>query len=195
MLRFGVESALEFNLRYPGQYFDSATGWHYNYFRDYEPGTGRYVQSDPIGLGGGISTFSYVKARPLNWVDPKGLAEEGPWHPEGGNAPGCKGDDLCPTLRVKISILTQMLNSHVAWDQEHGPRHTQEIQDLRNAITKCEKFYRRQRCDEQNACTETTAGSATCAAAGSAATVAAWRVAGRVIIGAAAACAAFVFGG
>ncbi len=65
-----------FNLRYPGQYFDSETGLHYNYFRDYEPGTGRYVQSDPIGLAGGTSTFGYVHGSPLTMVDPTGLRVE-----------------------------------------------------------------------------------------------------------------------
>jgi RHS repeat-associated protein len=42
----------EFNLRFPGQYFDSETNLHYNYFRDYSPQTGRYQQSDPIGMDG-----------------------------------------------------------------------------------------------------------------------------------------------
>lgn len=42
------------NLRFAGQYFDEETGLHYNYFRDYDPQTGRYVQSDPIGLNGGL---------------------------------------------------------------------------------------------------------------------------------------------
>lgn len=61
-----------FNLRYPGQYFDSETGLHYNYFRDYEPGTGRYVQSDPAGIFGGLATFSYANSRPHIYVDPDG---------------------------------------------------------------------------------------------------------------------------
>jgi len=66
------------NLRFPGQYFDAETGLHYNYFRDYEPGTGRYVESDPLGLQGGqLSTFAYVDGQPLTQIDFFGLAKSG----------------------------------------------------------------------------------------------------------------------
>ena len=53
-------TAFVFDLRYPGQRYDSSTGLHYNYFRDYDPATGRYVESDPIGLKGGVNTYSYL---------------------------------------------------------------------------------------------------------------------------------------
>lgn len=62
-----------YDLRFPGQRYDSITGLHYNYYRDYAAGSGRYVQSDPIGLAGGISTYSYVGADPLSVVDVYGL--------------------------------------------------------------------------------------------------------------------------
>jgi RHS repeat-associated protein len=62
------------NLRFPGQYFDAETGMHYNYFRDYEPTIGRYVQSDPIGLRGGINRFAYAFLAPLTRLDRFGLS-------------------------------------------------------------------------------------------------------------------------
>lgn len=61
------------NLRLPGQYYDSETGLHYNWHRYYHPQSGRYITSDPIGLDGGLNTFGYVDANPLNWSDPSGL--------------------------------------------------------------------------------------------------------------------------
>lgn len=63
-------------LRFPGQYFDPETGLHQNYFRDYQPGIGRYVQSDPIGLLGGPNTYLYADANPLRYFDQFGLKTE-----------------------------------------------------------------------------------------------------------------------
>ncbi len=64
-----------FNLRFPGQYYDSESGLNQNNYRDYDPTTGRYVESDPLGFGGGqISTYGYVKGNPLSHIDPWGLA-------------------------------------------------------------------------------------------------------------------------
>jgi RHS repeat-associated protein len=60
-------------LRLPGQRYDKETGLHYNYFRDYDPSIGRYGQSDPIGLDGGINTYAYVLQHPLGISDPTGL--------------------------------------------------------------------------------------------------------------------------
>ncbi len=63
-----------YNVRFPGQVYDQETGKHYNANRDYNPVSGRYIQSDPIGLWGGqLSTFSYVDGNPLSYVDQRGL--------------------------------------------------------------------------------------------------------------------------
>ncbi|MCZ2112525.1 MAG: RHS repeat-associated core domain-containing protein [Anaerolineae bacterium] len=69
----GDGTAFTFNLRYPGQYRDAETGLSYNRSRDFDASIGRYVESDPIGVNGGVNTYSYVNQNPLVAIDPSGL--------------------------------------------------------------------------------------------------------------------------
>jgi RHS repeat-associated protein len=57
------------NLRFPGQYEDQETGTHYNFMRTYLPYAGRYGETDPIGLKGGINLYLYAAANPLSMYD------------------------------------------------------------------------------------------------------------------------------
>jgi RHS repeat-associated protein len=91
-----------FDLAFPGQKRDRESGKHYNYFRDYDPGVGRYVESDPIGLAGGANTFAYVR-NPIADQDRYGLMGNGG---TGGRSSrycgskktlGCIADDRCKT--------------------------------------------------------------------------------------------------
>ncbi|HJU39519.1 MAG TPA: RHS repeat-associated core domain-containing protein, partial [Tahibacter sp.] len=75
--RPGAFTDFVYNLRFPGQSFDVETQTNYNYFRDYESGSGRYLQSDPLGVAGGAATYSYVLNSPLDGIDPFGLKKVG----------------------------------------------------------------------------------------------------------------------
>jgi len=95
-------NGISLGLRYPGQYAE-AGGVNYNYFRDYEPGTGRYIESDPIGLSGGIHTFAYVYSNALRFMDRFGLDESnGMVCTANGFEPRVGGDysgGRCPQVR------------------------------------------------------------------------------------------------
>ncbi|MBB1157079.1 MULTISPECIES: DUF6531 domain-containing protein [Amycolatopsis] len=66
------DSTTDTPLRFPGQYFDPETGWHYNYFRHYDPATAEYTSADPLGLAGGPNQRSYA-INPMAWLDYLGL--------------------------------------------------------------------------------------------------------------------------
>jgi RHS repeat-associated protein len=65
-------SRFVFDLRFPGQRYDAATGLYYNYFRDYDAASGRYIQVDPIGLAGGINPYLYANGSPWRYTDATG---------------------------------------------------------------------------------------------------------------------------
>ncbi|WP_327330463.1 DUF6531 domain-containing protein (plasmid) [Streptomyces sp. NBC_01208] len=59
-------------LRFPGQYYDPETSFHYNCFRHYDPETGRYASPDPLGIAPAPNPFTYVD-NPSTRCDPLGL--------------------------------------------------------------------------------------------------------------------------
>ncbi|QAU24201.1 hypothetical protein EO087_09545 [Dyella sp. M7H15-1] len=69
-----TSSGYTYNLRFSGQYFDEETSLNYNLNRDYDPSTGRYIESDPLGLRAGLNTYAYGLNSPLSNVDPLGLS-------------------------------------------------------------------------------------------------------------------------
>jgi len=82
-----------YNLRFPGQVFDGEAGLQYNYFRDFDPATGRYIESDPIGLNGGMNTYAYAAGNSINSVDNSGLATCTLAFVNGAAAIHCEPDD------------------------------------------------------------------------------------------------------
>jgi RHS repeat-associated protein len=99
--------AFDLPLRLPGQYYDKETNLAYNMARDYDPVIGRYIQSDPIGLGGGINTYVYV-LDPLTQIDPEGLM---------GRAPGTFGKPGGPSSSTPAVPSAAPISCDGEWKQ------------------------------------------------------------------------------
>ncbi len=94
-------STITNNLRFPGQYFDAETGLNYNYFRDYNPVIGRYVESDPLGTRNGRNhLYVYVSDNPAMGIDPRGLIYFIP-----GYQNVIKGPATCGRCEQRVEIL------------------------------------------------------------------------------------------
>ena len=145
----------EYSLRFPGQQYDTVVGLHYNYFRDYDPAVGRYVESDPIGLSAGVTTFSYVGSAPLTYSDRMGLMTDemccarairtNAHVKKSGGASGgivycCEGrkvacvTDPIPDIRFPWSTGGRILNSCI---RRHEERHFPHVMDCQPCA-----FYR-----------------------------------------------------
>lgn len=85
----------KYNLRFPGQLYDSHVGLNQNYFRDYDPAIGRYVQGDPIGFAGGMNTYAYVRGNPIRFMDRFGLQETDPTVPSDTTGAGKNAQEAC----------------------------------------------------------------------------------------------------
>ena len=133
---------------------------HYNYFRDYDPSTGRYSQSDPIGLLGGLSTYGYVLGNPLRWIDPSGQAAitiplpESPALPEwltgtgtrtlgviglmlslSGDTPqSCQNDELCEKAKGEARYAYNVLMSKRIPSFQSGGRHGRDADHLKTIL-------------------------------------------------------------
>ncbi len=114
---------VENNLRFPGQYFDSETGLHYNMWRYYDPEMGRFLRKDPVGLRGGVNLFLYALNNSVNNEDPFGLITLVADIPEDPNANTVVCDGKGGT-RIQVTETDECIKSCV---EAHEQKHKEDI--------------------------------------------------------------------
>lgn len=137
----GDGTAFTYDLRFPGQRWDAASGLSYNYYRDYESVTGRYAQSDPIGLSGGISSYAYAESNPFQFSDPTGLAAAAaaPVIEQGlGAAVGVGGGSFCAAVGASVIGILMPANIADTGNCSDDPRH-QKLECRDDDDDRCEK--------------------------------------------------------
>jgi RHS repeat-associated protein len=146
----GGLGVFNYNLRLPGQYADAETSLNYNYFRDYDPATGQYVESDPIGFNAGsMSTYSYVRGNPVSFMDPLGLFGA-PEHISITNT-ALGGDKSFPWLAVKVAQVDAL---HGSQDPANAYWHAMRDGTRNQTVSQAQALYNQYLSDQIASCTE-----------------------------------------
>ena len=135
--------AFDLPLRLPGQRYDAETGLHYNYFRDYDPSIGRYGESDPVGLSGGLNTYAYVGATPLTRIDRLGLFDATGWGTGASTATGTSAATVaaCAVGVVLMAIPGNVGQSQAACADDPQKKRTEcKDKDDKDDCTKASKY-------------------------------------------------------
>jgi RHS repeat-associated protein len=142
------------NLRLPGQQADAESGIYHNGFRDYVPNLGRYIESDPIGIAGGMNTYAYAGANPFANTDPQGLDSQGMptfraflyrmEKQQGENAPAARLAELCQQcLMMKadpiMSVFIATAVPDVGHENSRDPFRSKEEKDAIRAAAEAKK--------------------------------------------------------